>query len=53
MEIKSMEKKYFSLKQYDKAEICKIKGDALEAEERKTQEMAIIEKVEKAEQKLR
>jgi cell fate (sporulation/competence/biofilm development) regulator YmcA (YheA/YmcA/DUF963 family) len=35
MELKSMEKKFFMLKHYDKAEFYKKKGEILEAEERR------------------
>lgn len=35
MELKAMEKKFFSLKQYNKADIYKKKGDIMEAEEKK------------------
>jgi hypothetical protein len=35
MDMKSMEKKFFSLKQYEKAEYYKKRGDILEAEEKR------------------
>lgn len=53
MELRAMEKKHFALKQYQKADKLRIKANAMELEEKKVQELSIIDKIERAETKLR
>ena len=53
MDLRSMEKKMFTLKEYIKAETFKKQADKMEQEERAKTEEALMIRIEKEEQKLR
>lgn len=53
MDLRAMEKKMFSLKEYEKAENYKRQADRMEKDERAVAEEAVMIKIEKEEGKLR